>query len=356
MKIGFDTRQANVKGTGIGRYTFNIYTRLQKAGNPDIVFFKGPANKSNSFKDKLLVNFWEQFILPFLLLFCRIKVFHITKNLGIPFVSTARYIITIHDIIPLVMEKEYLQSTLKKLLYLIRLKWAVKRARIIIADSVHTKNDLIKYLGISENKIKVIYLGIDNGFRVLVDIDMHCKIKQKYGIEKPFILGIGSNEPRKNAVRLIKAFQIFKEKYPSDIQLVIIGKPWLQQKCESICYNDVSFIGYVDEEDLVALYNCTEAFVFPSLYEGFGLPPLEAMACGAPVITSNLSSLPELVGDSAVLIDPYNIEQIADAIWRVISDKDFALLLKNKGLEHVRRFTWEKSIRELLELYRECLN
>lgn len=355
MKIGLDIRQSKVEGTGIGRYTMNIYARLQELKRSELIFIDGPANKGSAIIDKLVVNLWEQFVLPVLLLIKRVKVFHITKNLGIPLISFTRYIITVHDIIPLIMQKEYLPGKLKKLLYVVRLKWAVKRADILVSDSFHTKEDLIKHLGVPASKIRVIYLGIEKKFRVSDDFSKSNDIWQRYGISKPFILGLGSNEPRKNTANLIKAFEIIKEGHSSDLQLVIIGKPWSKQRDGYDCSEDIIFTGYVGDEELIALYNSTEVFVFPSLYEGFGLPPLEAMACGAPVITSNTSSLPEVVGDSAVLVDPNNIEQIANSIWKIVTDREYRSSLKQKGLEHVKQFTWEKSIKELAELYDEYL-
>lgn len=356
MKAGFDIRQSKVEGTGIGRYTMNIYTRLQELGSKEIIFVDGPANKGTTIIDKLMVNLWEQLILPFLIMFRGIEVLHITKNVGIPLISPSRYIITIHDIIPLVMEKEYLPGRLKKLLYIVRLKWAIKRADIIVVDSKYTKEDLIRYLGVSEHKIRVIYLGIEKQFKVINSDNSLRDIKEKFGISGPFILGIGSNEPRKNTISLINAFKILKERYSSDLQLVIVGKQWAKQPDTNDCCQDIIFTGYVEDDELITLYNNTEVFVFPSLYEGFGLPPLEAMACGAPVITSDISSLPEIVGESAVLIDPQNIEQLVDCIWKVVNDREYRLSLKQKGLDHVKSFTWEKSIKELTELYKECLN
>ncbi|MDD3245398.1 MAG: glycosyltransferase family 1 protein [Methanosarcina sp.] len=265
-----------------------------------------------------------------------------------------RYIITIHDLTPILFSKTH--SLKRSLVYKLLLPKTLKTADKIIADSNSTKDDLVNYFNLPENKIKVIYLAADNKFNILKDTEIQS-IKHKYNLNLPFVLYVGTLEPRKNIVTLLKAFSKLKEKVHH--KLVIVGnKGWkFKEIFETVdkldLQNYIIFTGYVQDADLPALYNAADLFVYPSLYEGFGLPPLEAMACGCPVITSNTSSLPEVVGDAGIMVDPYDIDGLADSMYKVLTDEGLRINMSKKGLDRAKMFSWEKCAKETFKVYEE---
>jgi glycosyltransferase involved in cell wall biosynthesis len=236
----------------------------------------------------------------------------------------------------------------------------LRNADKIIAISQNTKNDLIKHFNIPEDKIRVVYLAVNNNYKPVSNEEVK-RVKDKYNPNSPFILYVGTLEPRKNIVRLIDAFHRLKQKEIPH-KLVIAGKKgW---KYENIfgeieklkLKDDVIFTGYVSDEDLPALYNAADLFVYPSIYEGFGLPPLEAMACGTPVITSNTSSLPEVVGGAGIMVDPYNIDELSNKMQEVLTSKNLRKELSEKGLKRAKMFSWEKCAKETLEVFEDLIN
>ncbi len=269
-----------------------------------------------------------------------------------------------------------------------------KKADKIIAVSQSTKEDLVKIYKINPEKIKVVYSGISKDFKPFRGDNPRLKrVVEKYGLPvspsggpKNFILYFGTIEPRKNLISVIRAFEALKEQFvkpnleiswkgfegvvvPSaggkkenvlaDLKLVIAGtKGWLYkdifEKAENSKYKqDIIFTGFVEDEDKPYLYNLADVFVYPSFFEGFGFPPLEAMACGAPTIVSNASSLPEVVGNGAIMIDPYNVDEIAFAIRKVLEDKDLRNDLIKKGLKQAKKFSWDKTAQEVLKIFKE---
>ena len=244
----------------------------------------------------------------------------------------------------------------------------------IIAVSESTKNDLVGLYNINPEKIKVIYSGVDLSLREARmsvanematkqsrDYAQETKARKKYNLPEKYILYLGTLEPRKNIVGLIKAFEIFKRRRHSrmspaeNYKLVIAGsKGWLYRDIfktvkNSPVKNDIIFTGFIDDEDKSILYSQAELFVYPSFYEGFGFPPLEAMACGTPVITSNFSSLPEAVGDAAIMINPYNLDELYRAMETVLNDDKLKDTLIKKGFEQTKKFSWQKCARETLD-------
>ena len=244
------------------------------------------------------------------------------------------------------------------------------RASKIIAVSESTRDDLVNFYGIESEKIKVIYSGINQESRIKNQESRILKVKKKYNLPEKYILYLGTLEPRKNIIGLIKAFEEFKKSFgnpPSpllqrgNLKLVIAGsKGWL---CEDIfkaaknspVKNDIIFTGFIEDQDKAILYRLAELFVYPSFYEGFGFPPLEAMSCGTPVITSNFSSLPEAVGDAALTVDPYNIDQLARAMKNVLEDEDLKNRLIEKGCERVGKFSWDKCAEETLGVLKSAV-
>ena len=232
-------------------------------------------------------------------------------------------------------------------------------ADMLIAVSEFTKQDLIKTLGIDSQKIRVVHSGINPWYKRLPENDKaRAEFIKKHGIVKPFILFAGTLEPRKNISSIIKAFDAVKEDpFNRELQLIIVGKRgWL---CDTIFKDaksakwasDIIFWGEASYEDLRMLYNLTEAFIYPSFFEGFGFPPLEAAACGAPVITSNRSSLPEIMGDSALLVDPWKIEELIYAISLLLKNDTMKEELRVRGFENVKRFTWKSAADELISIF-----
>lgn len=235
------------------------------------------------------------------------------------------------------------------------LKRSCEDADVILTISENTKNEITEFMEISPDKIEIAYPAVDGDiFYPNKDFKL---VKEKYSINNEYILYFGTIEPRKNINSIIKAFKILSEKN-NDISLVLAGrKGWMYEEVfllvrELGLEEKVIFTGYVAEEDAAALYSCALAFVFPSLYEGFGIPPLEAMACGTPVIVSNKSSLPEVVGDAGILVNALDIENIAYEMDRLIYDDSLRREMSEKGLVQARKFSWEDSAKKVMDIYK----
>ena len=246
----------------------------------------------------------------------------------------------------------------KKDLYQLKLwgRFSIRKAKKIITISKSSKNDIIKQYGVTEEKVVVIYPGIKQVSRMKYKVLSMSDLNKKFGIDRDYILFVGTLQPRKNIERLIEAFSILKNK---NLQLVIIGKKgWMYEDILAApkkfgITDRVKFLDYVSDEDLPSFYKNAICFVLPSLYEGFGLPVLEAMKYGCPVLTSNVSSLPEAGGDAALYFDPQNTEDIAKKIDLVISDEKLRSEMKEKGYQQVKKFAWEKTARETLKVLEE---
>ncbi|HUV05756.1 MAG TPA: glycosyltransferase family 1 protein, partial [Armatimonadota bacterium] len=239
---------------------------------------------------------------------------------------------------------------------------AVKKADAIIAISESTKRDIVELLGAPEHKIYTTLLGVDPPYRPVSD-ERKERVAREHGLGHSTILYLGTLEPRKNIPALLAAFSQARKSSPAkDCTLVLAGgKGWFFNQTFKLVEDlglkeSVRFTGYVPAEDLPALYSAATVFVYPSLHEGFGLPPLEAMACGTPVITSNASSLPEVVGDAGIMVDPYNVEELAGAILRVLCDPDLRQEMSAKGLERAKKFSWEETARQTLKVYERVHN
>ncbi|MCM8816239.1 MAG: glycosyltransferase family 4 protein [Candidatus Omnitrophica bacterium] len=230
----------------------------------------------------------------------------------------------------------------------------LKKADMIIAVSEYVKKSIIQFYGISQEKVKVVYPGIRRNFRLLKEDEY--SFPDNFRTFIPFILTVATSVERKNLKRLIESFAIIRVRYKY-LKLVIVGDSSLKEKLlpeieKNRLIEGVHFTGYLDSEQLAYLYNRAELFIFPSLYEGFGLPVLEAMACGCPVVTSNVSALPEVSGGAAILVDPYNVEEIKNAIEKVLTDNQLKKNMRNKGLKHAEKFSWKKSASEIIETYK----
>ena len=236
-----------------------------------------------------------------------------------------------------------------------------KRAKIIIADSQSTRQDIIDFMKIDPQKIKVVYLAADKKFEVLAPGQLKSETPEKFNISKKFILSVGTIEPRKNFKTLIKAFNIFKDNYSGskDFQLVIAGKTgWKSEETfdeykKSPYRDEIIFTGEVNDEDLVQLYNQASLFAYPSIFEGFGLPVLEAMSCALPVIATNTSSVPEVYPNKEFLLDPFDEKKMAQKINLVLADNNKRDDLIRFSIENSKKFSWEKSASETLQVYHE---
>jgi len=247
----------------------------------------------------------------------------------------------------------------------IRPSGLAKRVDAIIAVSESTKRDIIETYGIEPDKIKVIYSGISSfapsSHKAKADKESRIReTKIKYNLPEKFILYLGTIEPRKNIIGSIKAFELFKHNYlplAAGYKLVIAGsKRWLYEDIfsaakRSPAKNDIIFTGFIEDEDKKYLYGAAGLFVYPSFYEGFGFPPLEAMAAGTPVIASDCSSLPEVAGGAAIMVNPYSISQLAWAMKEVLENKELAGKMIEKGYEQAKKFSWEKCARETLKVF-----
>jgi len=373
MNIAINGLFLSLKNTGGGRYLTDLVAGLQPFGR-NIKYFLFTNNNinrnkivSNPFVETIdcgwMIRFrpsrilWENLILPHVLNKRKIDLLH-AAGFTLPRRISCKSVITIFDMTFFTMPQFHLASKVAYFQKMIPV--ALKRADMIIAISEQTKNDIIYTSGVTENKIKVIYVGIGKEFRIIDDKDAVERIKQKYGLPKKYILFVGTIEPRKNITGLVSAYAKIK-KNGCEHKLVVVGKRgWSYREIFTTIKNlnlenEVIFTGYVDAEDLPFIYNGASVFVYPSFYEGFGIPILEAMSCGVPVVTSNVSSLPEITGEAALLIEPENIEVMSASIDKVLKDPDIANNMIQKGLDRAKLFSLEKMVKETVEVYNKVL-
>ncbi|GAG74468.1 unnamed protein product, partial [marine sediment metagenome] len=246
--------------------------------------------------------------------------------------------------------------------YTKEVKRNARLAKIIVADSKSTKDDIIKFFKIDPAKVKVVYLASDSQFKKLANQEKDKEVLKKYGIDKKYILSAGTIEPRKNYPTLIKAFNYIKHNNNDfNCKLVIVGRTGWKSEATyrerelSPYKDDILFIGRVSDKDLVQIYNQAEIFVYPSLFEGFGLPPVEAMSCGLPVIASDSSSLKEAVGDAGILVPPEDYREISKQISYILKNEKIKKKLKEKSLKQAQKFSWEKTARKTLNIYNEII-
>jgi len=267
--------------------------------------------------------------------------------------SRCKYLLTIHDLSFIKYPSFY---TYKGRAWhrFIQPKRLIKRSDALIAVSANTKSDLISHFNIESDKVSVVYSGIDFDFFSDIDVGKKEKIKEKYGLNKPYILSLGNVEPRKNIDSLISAFDTLKKNYNLDHQLVIIGsgqKNYCDKlKKQSSFSESIKFLGYIPYTDKPYLYHLSSLFVYPSLYEGFGFPPLEAMACGVPVVCSNSSSLPEIVDESGLLVDSNNINELAQSMQNILEDDNLRQKYIRMGKSRVQDFSWKKTAEKTLRI------
>jgi len=365
MRIGIDARM--IDWSGVGRYTQNLLKGLAAVDkeNQYVLFCHHQsanlAPEAPNFATTIVTH--PVFSMSSQLSWARevnqanLDIFH-SPHFVLPLLFAPSSVVTIHDLIPLLFPGN-LRSKAAQMYYTTMIKLTTKKAERIIAVSNRTKEDLIKNLGISVRKITVIPEAADERYRPLEKEKGDFRTVLKKYASHQFLLYVGNYKPHKNLIRLVEAFDQALPELPKGSQLVIVGPrdkryPEIGRLVKKLALEkSVILAGYVSEEELLILYNSATAFVFPSLYEGFGLPPLEAMACGLPVISSNLSSLPEVVGKAALSINPEDVEDMRRAIVGVFSDEELRQDLRRKGLARAKKFSWEKTAEMTLEVYEE---
>jgi len=373
VRVGFDIRP--IQDFGVGTYIRNVVRTLGQLDATNDYFLIGGRDRVREI-GKLPPNFH---VVPFVedlhsargyIGFSRVlrhyacDLVHIPHLSWTPLYLPCPYVITVHDVLDF-MYRTHNGSGIRRTANRYLTDRVLRRAARILAVSQFTKMDIQRLFSIPGNRIEVVYNAIDERFRLghATELDREM-IAERYQCNYPFILYAGRISPHKNVVRIIEAFSALKaelekeDKFP-DLKLIIIGdevsrQPDLRRTViKSGVQNDVRFLGFVSIEVLRIFYDVAKVFVFPSLYEGFGLPPLEAMAHGTPVVTSNTSSLPEVVGSAAVLVNPENVFEIMRAIHKVLIDQPLREKLKQRGYEQVQRFSWEASVQHIIDVYRE---
>jgi glycosyltransferase involved in cell wall biosynthesis len=370
LKIAFEARPVKWSyGTGIGNYTYCLIEKLNEIDLANEYSFLWPDNNPYPYipfhrecsyyalpKDDLR----EENELPRWLESEQAALFHLPQNgFRIPKRKSCKVIVTIHDLIPYILPEMVRPSFLKR--FIKEMPEIIERSDHIIAVSEASKLDIIRLFGVSPELITVIPSAPAAAYRRLPPEQVKEELEKRYCLKRPYILYVGGLNPRKNVAELVYAYSKIHRELSGGQLLIIPGPPGrhleqLKLLADSLnLRNYVVFPGFVASEDLPLWYNRADLFVYPSLYEGFGLPPIEAMACGVPVITSNTSSLPEVVGDAALAIDPHNTLELAETIRKVLNDAELTAHLRRKGLEHCKKYTWEQNAARILELYQKVV-
>ena len=372
MRIGIDYRafQYVSRYLGIGTYSANLLDALHAAnGHHALVPFaharSGPNGDAETSFDRLVDQRGFRITGPRSLrrqvVSHRLDLCHVLEILP-PFAAAERTVVTVYDLIPLIFPKVYLSWRGLPFRWGLRAYYRfVRKARRIIAISEHTKADLQQILGVPSEQIVVIYPGVSPAFRPLEAPARLAAVMARYGIRSPFMLYVGSCDYRKNVPGLLRAFAAFRTRGQEAYSLVLVGKD-IEFKAERLRQQGAALgiaealhlVGYVPLDDLVALYNAATMFVFPSWYEGFGFPPVEAMACGTPVITSNTSSLREVADGSALLVDPHDDHAVADAMHRLALDRGLRETLRRRGPARAQHFQWAQAAQRILAVYEQC--
>jgi glycosyltransferase involved in cell wall biosynthesis len=300
---------------------------------------------------------WEQTALPYLLERQRIDVVHGTLNV-LPLARRIPGVVTIHDVSFLLFPERFLAGRRRYLSTFTR--FSARGARIVVASSENTRRDIVRLLGVPEERVRVIYLGVEERFREKPDPAVLAHFREKHGLTGEFFLYVGTLEPRKNLVRLLDAYHAARLRGVEWPLVLAGGKGWMYeeifQRVKDLNLSQyVRFPGYVLYEELPLWYNAASAFVYPSLYEGFGLPVAEAMACGCPVLTARNSSLVEVAGNAAILVDGEDIAGLTEALCRLAGDGSERDHLSRLGLAQSAQFDWARTAAEMVAVYDEAL-
>lgn len=302
---------------------------------------------------------WEQCFQPLSLRARDADLVHCPMHV-VPFLSGRRKVVTVHDLA--FMAFPSVHKRWNRLYLTLFTRWSLTQAQGIIAVSESTRLELSRLLRVPASRVTVVHNGVDSRFRPVQSSEALQTFRDRLGLPARFILFLGTLEPRKNVSTLVRAFAMARANLPEGVKLVLAGgKGWgyegVFQVVEELGLEaDVLFPGFVPDVDLPLLYSAAEVFAYPSLYEGFGLPPLEAMACGTPVVVSNASSLPEVVGDAGLLVDPQDPEALARSMVKVVDDPGLRADLTKRGIERAGLFSWQKTAVETIAVYREAMS
>jgi glycosyltransferase involved in cell wall biosynthesis len=369
LRIALEARSLSTLGGGVRTYTKEVINRILSGDfNAEYYVYYDTARHLGTFSgasvNEKVVNVWhplmriawDYFFLPSALKHDKIDFVHYFKPATTPF-KKPRAIATMYDVIPLLYPET--QTKIQLAYWNKQLPLVAKTCEHLLTISECSKKDIVEHLQVSPEKITVTPLGVDARYMPATDTEKNM-VMQKYNLPQDFILYLGTIEPRKNIARLVRAYNRIAKNIPHD--LVLAGKwGWsfddVKEEITKSHFKDrIKILSHVEAEYLPALYSAATVFVFPSLYEGFGLPPLEAMACGTPVITSNISSLPEVVGDCALKINPLNENALSEAIEKIVSDSVLRERLIDSGLVWAKNFNWDRTARLTMDVYRKLLN
>lgn len=373
MKAGIDGRGAKwYRGTGIGTYTYQLISSLNDVDrmNEYLLFMPEASVSDIDFRSNFHIknisegksdNFWDEVNIPNILTDKDIEIYHVPQNgVGLPKEKICPFVITLHDIIPLKMPETVGETFLR--IFNNEMPDIVSRCDGIITVSQFSKEDIATSFNFPKEKIFVTHLAAEEIYHPLDRIECAELIKKHYGIVGDYILYVGGFSPRKNIVGLIEAFSKFAQEYKKDIKLVIVGKQGksyniYKKRSQDLGIEDkVIFPGFIPIEHLPYVYNASKLLVYPSFYEGFGLPPIEAMACGVPVITSNVTSIPEVVQDAAIYINPHDVDELSSAMNTIFNDDRLREKLIISGLVRSSEFSWRKTAKSTLLAYSKIIN
>jgi glycosyltransferase involved in cell wall biosynthesis len=377
--VGFDGLFLDQTTTGVGMYASNLWRTFQAAEEsfpamqlllPDLDVYRSfdaenPAKvtpPSFARSGKATKLWWEQRGVMQAARRANADVVHI-PHFAAPLLRNRRLVVTIHDVIPYVFPAYRSSASMR--LYLRLVSRAARNADAILTDSECSKQDIVRFLGIDRERISVVPLAVDEQYRPVHDNEAEHELRERYGLPGPVIFNVGGLDVRKNVEALIRAFALSLPDLDADTRLVIAGSahtgnqtlyPPLEPLIDELNVREhVVLTGRISEADKLRLYNLADLYVFTSFYEGFGLSPLEAMACGTPVICSNRSSLPEVVGDAGILVDP-TPEKVSSAISTAMNDAYLRRRLSAQGLEQAGRFSWKRTARMTSEVYQQVLD
>lgn len=372
MKIGIDARAAKwYRGTGIGTYSYQLIHSLNKIDNDNdySLFVPEDCKLGIPFKENFHIknikqdnqsNFWNEVNIPNPLIDKCMDIYHVPQNgIGLPTDKNSPFVITLHDVIPYKMPdtvgEQYLKIFNEKLPNIIPL------CDGIITVSEYSKEDIIKAFNFPREKIYVTYLASEDIYKPYDKALSKSIIEKNYSITGDYILYIGGFSPRKNIIGLLDSFSMLLPKLKKHIKLVIAGSKGksyaiYKKRAQDLHIEDkVIFPGFISMDHIPFMYNACELFVYPSFYEGFGLPPIEAMACGVPVIASNVTSIPEIVKDSTLLVNPYDTNDLSEKMYNALLDNSLRQCLIAKGLKRSSTLTWEHTAKATLNAYKNIL-
>jgi len=387
MRIGYCGINLNQKWRGVENYTIRLIRSMQKIekDNKYVIYSERTSDLVEEIwidgldplrteirilnepitvgRKRLLKSLWDR--IQNMQRFEKVDILHhVNANAPIPKIKRGKFVVTVQDLIFLTQSQFFNHNDVR--LVRERIKMAIEEADVILAPSFSTIRDLQQYYGVSTEKTRVIYYAADENFRVIKDSTRLSQAFGKYPFKAgEYIFYTGAVEPRKNIEGLLQIYSHFKKMTPHKMYTLVIAGEVSQsykEKLNSMIKQlelrkeDVYFTDYVADDDLILLMNGALLFVFPSYYEGFGFPPLEAMACGIPVITSNNSSLPEVIGKGGILVDVNDIVGFAKKMEEVVCNDEYRSEMINKGFEQLMKFSWEKTAKETLEVYKKVLH